>query len=61
MNKSFVVTLLFAAVDAEDGYVCTDSSDTWVDEFIPDITTADDCKAACDTAIEEDTISDEKD
>ena len=56
-----MVTLLFAAVDAEDGYVCTDSSDTWVEEYIPDITTADDCKAACDSAIEEDSISDEKD
>ena len=65
MNKSFVITLLFAAVDAEDGYACTDSTDTWFEESLAnpgdDVTTADLCKAACDAAIEGDNKSGLKD
>ena len=44
----------FAAVAAEDGYVCDDEDDSW--EFINlagnDVTTHDLCKSACDSAIE---------
>ena len=53
--RSFVVTMLFAAVIAEDGYTCTDSESAWgdvVDLSSGDITTADECKEECEVAID---------
>ena len=52
--KSFVVALLFAAVAAEDGYTCVDTDpSTWnpTDLSSVDVTTSEECKAACDTAV----------
>ena len=51
--RSFVVTMLFAAVNAEDGYTCTDSDGTWgsADDLSGDPSTSEECKGACDTAI----------
>ena len=51
MNKFAVVALLFAAVAAEDGYTCTDNDGTWADESIA-AATNEECKSACDTAVE---------
>ena len=52
--RSFVVTMLFAAVIAEDGYTCTDSNSDWISgDLSTDVTTSDECKTACDTAIED--------
>ena len=60
--RSFVVTMLFAAVIAEDGYTCTDASGggggasgDWGDATDLSgeaVTTADECKTACDTAVD---------
>ena len=53
-SRSFVVTMLFAAVIAEDGYTCTDSESTWnpsEDISSGEITTADECKTACEALI----------
>ena len=57
MNKFIVlVALVFTAVAAEDGYTCFDADTTWTETSLSaeDITTADLCKAACDTAIDDD-------
>ena len=52
--RSFIVTMLFAAVIAEDGYTCTDSNSDWISgDLSTDVTTSDECKTACDTAIED--------
>ena len=58
--RSFVVTMLFAAVIAEDGYTCTDSDSTWVSNDLSsgDVTTADECKTACDGAVSDDGTTD---
>ena len=59
--RSFVVTMLFAAVIAEDGYTCTDSESAWgdvVDLSSGEITTADECKTACEGAIDSTTDKD---
>ena len=54
MNKYIVFAFLFAAVAAEDGYTCTDNDGTWTDQDLasPEITTHEECKSACDTAVE---------
>ena len=58
--RSFVVTMLFAAVIAEDGYTCTDSGSTWVSNDLSsgDVTTADECKTACDGAVSDEGTTD---
>ena len=55
MNKFIVlVALVFTAVAAEDGYNCFDPDSTWLEVGLTsaDINTADECKAACDTAVD---------
>ena len=55
MNKFIVlVALVFTAVAAEDGYNCFDPDSIWLEVGLTsaDITTADECKAACDAAVE---------
>ena len=46
-----MVALLFGAVAAEDGYTCIDSNTAWVEFPLSngEVTTADLCKAACET------------
>ena len=55
MNKFIVlVAILFATAAAEDGYTCFDTDSIWTEVPLSseDITSADECKAACDTAVE---------
>ena len=60
--RSFIVTMLFAAVIAEDGYTCTDSGSDWVSTDISTgVTTSDECKTACDTTIEDSGASTDND
>ena len=53
--KSFVLAILFAAVDAEEGYTCDgfglDSPWTNTNLAAAEITTNEECKTACDTAV----------
>ena len=50
---SITSALLFAAVAAEDGYTCTDADSSWnnSDLAAAEITTNEECKTACDTAV----------
>ena len=55
MNKFIVlVALVFATAAAEDGYKCFDPDSTWLEVGLTsaEINTADECKAACDAAVE---------
>ena len=50
---SITSALLFAAVAAEDGYTCSDADSSWTnaDLAAAEITTNEECKTACDTAV----------
>ena len=54
--KSFVISMLFAATAAQEGYTCTvpEGDDAWRGEDFSsgDITTAEECKAFVDGAFE---------
>ena len=53
--KSFVLAILFAAVDAEEGYTCDGFGlgSPWTNTNLAaaEITTNEECKTACDTAV----------
>ena len=52
--KSFVISMLFAAAAAQDGYECVNPGDTWTVETLSGdaATDAATCKANCQTFID---------